>query len=413
MPVYMYCTLFTLLVAIYLFFHPVHIAEPLGIQLIGIAMLAIAITFILIQSLIRALAWSPMQRADHQITPHLLEMYRKDTVIRYINFYLRLFPLITFFIAADLLLLKSAPIQVWLAIWIILLGLCLDAINHYLKKVLSYLNPFSAIEMFTKAAKASIKEEQEGDLVDWLDGLAEIAVKGIQNTNIALSTHAVDETQSIAKNFLEASRSISHTDQDAQTKALGINDKVGYILFFLYQRLEQVNTKAVEKNYETISSHVISSLGKIAIYAAKFDITLVSYPIHFIGKLTKKAEDHHMHDIPLKSSFVLLEIAKAIITETDITYAELEEPYLSIINHLNDIAKEIFKQDKSINLSVVTQPLKDLQELFKNEKFLAHRDAPVIIQHLNDVFGEWDALDLVMKSIPPLPTAEEEQKEIL
>jgi len=399
----MYCTLISLIIAAFLIYAPVRVEGFPDGRLLGIAITVFSFLFLFVHYFLRALSWRPLQITENQVAPRLFEMYDKDFSIRSINFFLRIFPLISLLIASDLLVTGLVPRNYLIAVWIVLLGLALDGLHLFIERFQKYLNPFEAVNLFSKAAKQSIADEKESDLLDWIDGLGEIAVKAINNGNTSLSTHAVVETQGIAKNFFEASKSISHTDQDADTRKLGITDKVSYVLMFILQRLEQVNNRAVDYHYESVCNTINAVLGKITIYAAQYDITLCTFPIYFVGKLTNKAMDEHLDDVPMKTSFVLTEVAKGIINETDITYAELEEPFISIINELDKIAKVTFKNDKSLNIEILKQPFTVLKHIFQNEKFVNHRDSPAINERLDQVFSEWDALDLVLKTMPPIP----------
>lgn len=409
----MYCTIISLIIAAFLFYEPIRVEGFPDIRILGIVITVLSFLFLFVHLLLRALAWQPLGKAENLVAPRLIEMYNKDSTIRAINFLIRVFPLITVLIVSDLLITGLIPKNYLIAIWIILLGLVLDGLHLYIKRFQEFLDPFQSVKLFSHAAKQSIADEQESQLLDWIDGLNEIALKAIQNTNTSLANHAVEEMQGIAKNFLEASKSISHPAQDADTRKLGITDKVSYILMFIFQGLEQIHNRAVDHHYENVCNTIMDVLGKIAIYAAKYDITLTTFPIHFIGKLTAKAQDNHLLEVPVRSSFVLTEVAKGIINDSDITYAELQDPFISIINHLDRMAKETFKQDKTTNIELLKQPLLILKGILANPKFANHIDASVINNRLDQVIGEWDALDIVLKTMPPLPkiNPEEENQE--
>jgi hypothetical protein len=407
----MYCTLISLIIATFLIYEPIRVEGFPDVRVLGIVLIILSFLFFFVHLLIRALAWRPLQKAENLVAPRLIEIYDNDFTIRSINFLIRLFPLLTLLITSDLLITGLIPKNYLIAIWIILLGLVLDALHQYIKRFQQFLDPFQAVKVFSQAAKQSIADEKEGNLLNWIDGLNEIAIKAIQNSNTTLANHAVEELQGIAKNFLEASKSISHTDQDADTKKLGISDKVSYVLMVIFQGLEQIHNRAVDHHYENVCNTIMGVLGRIAIYAAKYDITLTTYPIHFIGKMTRRAQDNHLSEVPIRTSFVLTEVAKGIINETDITYAELQEPFGGIINHLDAIAKETFRQDKSTNIDVLKQPFLILKDIFANPKFTKHIDAPAIIDRLNQVLGEWDAVDMVMKTMPPIPKINTDDEE--
>lgn len=49
-----------------------------------------------------------------------------------------------------------------------------------------------------------------------------------------------------------------------------------------------------------------------------------------------------MPEIGVKASLTLLEVSKSIIEEVDYTYADLKDPFFSIINGLEEIARDTF-----------------------------------------------------------------------
>jgi hypothetical protein len=275
--------------------------------------------------------------------------------------------------------------------------------------VLNYLNPYGVAAMFTQEAKKSIQDERTLDLCEWIDALSEVSLKSIQERSISLCNNTLNEQGQIARSFLNSSKSIGHRSEDKQSQTIGITDEVSYTMFYLYQRLDMAFDSALKRNLEPVCSHIISILGKIAVDAAKYDMTLASPPLRFIGKFSLKADAEGMEEVPIKTSCLLLEIAKIILEEIDITYQEIKDPFLSIINNLEEMSKTAFRRNKSTSIPVLIQPFLDLKELFKNEKIAAHQDSPVIVQNIDRVLGEFQALLMVMHTMPIIPSVSEEE----
>lgn len=396
-------TVISLIIALFIYFHSFAEGQPqINGNIIGIILAAGAALFLSLLTLSFAFAWSPLQKAEQNMTPRLLDMLKKDYHIQIVSGWLVIFFIASFALAIDVSSLHMIKEIFLICLWIVMLGLSVDALIHLLKRINSYLNPYMTVQIFTHAANTSIQNEKEMDLCEWIDSLCEIAFKAAHRSSPSLTNHTLNELQLIIRNFLEASKSISHHEQDSQTKLLGITDKVSFTLFYLFQRLELIFDKGLELNLEPICSNIITILGKISIYAAKYDLSMTSYPLHFLGKLANKAMRKSLQEVGIKASITLMEVAKVLLTEVDITYGELKDPFFSIIMHLEDIAKETFRQDKSINISLLTAPFKELRELFKIDKAAAHQDAPVILQDIGRVLGEFEALELVLKTIPPL-----------
>ena len=396
-------TLLSLIIALILVFVPIPYEMIPNPFLISVVMIAVATLFLALLPYGLTLAWNPLQRAEQNSSPRILEMFRKDRHLRLASIWLILFPLIAYVLSLLFISEDNRRNIILLAIWLVLLGITRDATMHFIKRIYGYLNPFTSVEMFTREAKECIQDEKELDLCDRIDGIAEISLKAINKSSSSLANNALNQLQQIARLFLSSSKSISHHEQDSQTKALGITDKVSYTMFYLYQRLELIFRKALEQKLEPICSHILTLFGKISIDAAKYDMSMAGAPLHSIGKLAKEAQDAKMGDIALKASCTLLEVAKVILNEVDITYLELQEPFLSIINSLEELTKGAFKQDKTINIELLKQPFYELKELFTTEKAASHQDTPIIMQNIDRVIGEFSALELVLRTIPKIP----------
>lgn len=404
----MFATLLSLaLAAFILFFHPA-LSADVHWNVIAITFLAVSVVILLIQALFQSFSWSPLQKAEKDLTPRVVDMFRKDISLKISNTLIYLFPIFTlacaYFLTASEMFNKTHVVIVWG----VYLGLAIDLLHHIYNKTISYFSPFSVVKLFTHAAKTNIQNEREIDLCDCIDALSEVSVKAIESSSTSLGNEAVNEIQQIARHFLEASKSISHHAQDKQTQEYGIADKVSFTLFYLFQRLEMINEKAVEKHLEPISSTVITSLGKIALYSAKYDISLASYPLLFLGKCAKRAQEKGLPEVGVKASLTLQEVGKSIPQEIDIKYLELQDTYLMLITQLHEITKEAFKQDKSLNISMLTQPFRDMKAFFASEKLAQHQDTPVIVDRINQVIGEFDALEVILKTLPPIPQIAEE-----
>lgn len=371
--------------------------------LIGVFPLVVVV----IQGLSLSFAWSPLQMAEQNLTSRILEMFQKDHFFRLFNGWIIFFLLVSIAIAFDLMVLYFIPQKILISIWFIFFGFTLDLLYHYYKRITMYLDPFSVVKIFEKEAKNSIKEEHEQELCDWIDALAEIGNKSISTKGTSLCVHCVEALEVISHNFLESQKSISHQNEDPESKAMGIKDKVSFTLFYIFQRLESINDHAIKSNLEPITNLMISILGRIAIYGAQFDLSLASYPLHFLAKFAKKAQDHHFPEVGVKASLTLVEVSKKILSDIDLTYCDLQDPFLNIINHLEEIAKNAFRHEKNLPISVLTQPLRNLRELFAAPKVANHRDTPLIIQNIDRALGEFATLEQILKTIPPIPKMEE------
>ncbi len=401
--------LLSIIIAVFFLFNPVPEATLTHANVLGTIFIVTALVMLFLYCLTIVWTLTPLQKTEQNSTPHLFALLKKDKVILGIYSWIVIFILLSFFLAIDFMALNIIQKNHLLALWIVSLGITVDVYYSLLKRMMAYLNPFDNVLLFTHLAKESIQNDKELDLCEAIDSLTEIAVKAVHKMSPSLCNQCLQEMQVITKNFLSSSKSIGHIEADIESKALGIKDRISYTLFYIFDRITLINNEALPRNLEQVITTVTTVLGKITIHCAKFDLSLVSYPVFFLSRNTRDAIDKGIQEIGLKATITLLEVSKTIIEEVDYTYADLKDPFFSITNALEEITKDIFKHDKSINLKILTQPFVDLRELFTNPKVANHQDTPAIIQNIDRVLGEYNSLELVMKTIPPIPDIPEQK----
>lgn len=397
-------TLFSLVVALFIVFRPLPVENISNLNMLGIILIIISILFILVQTLITLYAWGPIQKAEQNLTPHIAEIFKSDRNLRYTNLLLFLFLIVTYLIVMDIIFIDTFNKMYLAAGWTILLGLAIDLLNHFLKRVMDYLNPFTIVEFFKQNGETSIREGDDRELCKWIDALSETTIKAIHRNSLSLCDRTINEMQLLCREYLEAKKSISHPEEAAE-------NTVSYTLFFLFQRLELIYDRALQNRLEPICSAIVTTLGKIVVYAAKYDMSMASYPIHYIGKFAKLAQKHKLQEVANRAIITLTEVSKIILDEVDIRYANLKDPFLSMITHMQDIAKETFRHDKTISMQILAQPFHDLKKLFQEEKVASHQDTIVIIQNIDRVIEEFKTLEEVLRTLPPLPKVEEKESE--
>lgn len=353
--------------------------------------------------------WQSLVEAAENSTSRLLDVVRKDPLHWFANLFLSFFPLLTLLTLLFFFIPTPLTHNQWVAIWLLGLGVGIDLLYATTRQYLKFLNPFHLLQTLTDTAKKDVQSNKEMELCDTIEAISEIAVKGVENSNLALPSQALNELQQIAQEFLKASRTIGHPLQDQETEKMGIPDRLTYTLYFLYQRLELIFQKGLEGLLEPICSSVITTLGKIAYHAAKVDVSLTGSTFHVIGRLSRQAQAEQMPEVGAKATITLLEVTRLILDEVDVTYQELRDPFLVMINDLHEIAKEAYRQDKEIDLELLKEPFRKIKEMFSTEKMANHPDTGVIVARANQALAEFDALELILKTVPPLPSLGEEK----
>jgi hypothetical protein len=360
---------------------------------------AVGIFFLVIMALINAMAWIPVQKAESKTTPRIAEVYRKDFFLRLDNIGFIAFAIVSFFCV---LLANSLPanyLPYLFAFWIVCLGVALDLLRHFFIRVMHFLDPFYLIKQFTSYANREIASGNIAEAYVWVDSLAEIGTKGVVASSTSLATKSVDEIQEITNRFLRSVKNIAHSNNEGSPDKLEGRDAIQYHLFYVFQRLEMMNDKAISAHVEPLCHHMVTVLGKIALYAASCDMTLVDAPLRCLGYCAKRAQNTGIPEVGVKATYVLVEVAKGIIQDNDITYAELLVPFKTLVMQLEEIAKETFRQDKQMSVLLLMHPFQQLKELFQSPKCGSHRDTPAILTEIDRVLGEFQALDTIMQGI--------------
>lgn len=398
----MLITLLSLLIALFIGFNPLHLSFDFQTPWFAGAIFLIGILTFFIFFISQALFVAPLQKAEQKIIPRLVEFYRKDFLLKVNRTLLALFPLISFVVGSLLLMPEIGEKRIIVCIWIVLFGLSLDLLGDLYKRVTHYLNPFYFVENNVNEAKKFILDGKDQELWKSLDTLSEVGLRAVQDNKLGLCNQVVSSFTPILHTFFASSKSITRINQDKETERATGLDEASYAVFYVLQRIELINGKSLEKGLMTVNSSVMMALGKIIIESAKFDLSMVSFPVHVLGKLAVRAQQYNLYEVTALGTSTLLEVSKAIINDIDTTYADLQIPFDAIINNLNLIAQTTFKKDKTINPKMLAQPFKEIKELFLKEKVANHRDTPAIIAKLDAVLSEYDTLEQVMRSIPPI-----------
>src|SRR5262249_32914221 len=160
----------------------------------------------------------------------------------------------------------------------------------------------------------AIQNEKDEILWSSIDSLAEMALRSVEKSKIALSNQVLQNFPPIIQTFFASSKSISRINLDKETEKETGRDEASYTVFYLLQKLELINDKALQNRLETVCRQMVMVMGKIIIASAKFDLSMVSFPTHFLTKFGLKAQQHHFDEVAVLTTSTLLEIAKTILT---------------------------------------------------------------------------------------------------
>ena len=103
---------------------------------IGISMIVIATLLVIFMALIRVISWSPLQKAEQNLTPRVMEMLTKDRQLRFIDLWMVFFLIATFLIVLDMTSIGTFSKTSLMIIWFFGLGGSLDVLHHMMKRII-------------------------------------------------------------------------------------------------------------------------------------------------------------------------------------------------------------------------------------------------------------------------------------
>ena len=373
--------IYSVLIAIAFMFFPSPVfSETLKISFAH-AMVGISLLLLLINVLVNCFAWGALQKAVKTSTAAILQLYENDKKMFFFLGLSFLFPLISLSLSLPTLYFEIGELRFWYSIWIVFLGLVLTTTLYAIVKVSKYLNPYSVTKFFTD-------KRYKLDFTTRVDALFEIAMKGIGATNPSLVIESIDNLQNM----------LCETDWKDQN----IKQQLNYENLYTLNLLDLLHEKALDRKLEPVCSKLITTLGKLTLKITQYDPQLGNYPAHFIGKFALAACDAKLMSVAEKATCTLLEVGKSIFQLENVNNLKLDEIYFSIIQSMDKIAKKVFQNDKSINISLLIQPFQDLKNLFEKGKGNSHPNKIFIVGELDRVINQFEQLQLVMRTIPPI-----------
>lgn len=386
----MFATLIAILLSVYIFIFgdsiPPNIILPYSI-IAAAFLLAFGIAALLVSFL-------PIQKAEQNFTPRLSELFRKDFKMNAGLAFLFCLPLLVF--ASNFTPYPLIPV-------LLLIGLGIDVFYLLIRRVMDYLNPFRAVDFLKQEGIYAIDQDNDPGLCNIIESCSEVAIKGLQRHNSALTNHTLDALEKLGELFLASSKRLSRPAQNPELQAEGVSDSLSYVLVFLLQHLESIHEQALDKKLELVAGHVITTLTKLAIYTTRIDLSLTALPLYYVDKLALHAIKKGFQDVGVKATIGLLSVAEAISDRNDLQYMDLKPSFITIISTLDAIAKETFSMDKTTKIPILTQPFRQLAQLLEKESLKGHQDKGVIQDQLTRILAEYQALEAVLSTMPPLP----------
>lgn len=388
-------TLVAFILAILVLVLPLEIAA----NVLPFVVVSVAVGFLLAIAIGHQLTAGFLQKAVKGPAPRAIELYNTDWFLKALHAFILTWAASSILLAIIVLPGSSAHLQKVAAVWLILTGCAIDCTGYAYRRVLSYLNPIDVTQLVHEEANREVAKGRDVELCGWIDSLADTSIWAIRRDNTSVCSASLDAIRMTLQHYLSWNRrALKGAALDAEA-----HQRANYILHYAFDRLALLYNTALEKHLDLSCSYVISTLGKVSVTAADADISLVPYGVRYIGSLSKKGVQAHFDGAGLKAILTLVQVSKLILSDHDIAQKLIEKPFIPILRAMEEIAKECFRQDKSMALHLLTNPFQELKAIFQHERFTTHPDTPAILKELDRILGDFANLELVLRTIPPIP----------
>lgn len=353
---------------------------PLALAFFGAALLWLIVIIIYVLITLRAL-----QNSAAAI-PRLLSLAKQNRALQCYILIASMAAAILTLTNLDWLWLGLLPRPIPLAINILCHGAIFTALFRYSQLLSSYLDPYLAVVHLVHAAQKNAAPKKAQEFCHWLAALCEILIRAVSNNQVALASCALQQLNAAMTSFFFPKASADESQC--------------YVLFFGLDRLDYAHSIAVERHFEAFSSELVTALGKLTLCIGKNFTELSPHVIQFIGQWAVRAQMAAMASIGVKSSCLLLEMAREFIETFWQDPAKLTQPLSAIATQMANIARARFRCDKSISIATITAPLNDLQQLI-TQKFPTHTEATAAVTLvITNALEEFSALQAALRTLP-------------
>jgi hypothetical protein len=342
-----------------------------------------------------SLGWSVLQRQEEESNPRVEELFLKDKRLRLILIVLFVFTLFSYIIS----FLSSESItwhtSIAIAIWIVLCGASFDLLCLYIRRLMKYSYQEFLLERVTDECLKSLRNGKNGEALEWLDAVVEVAVKAIKKSGVYLAGRALAQILTIIDGFVKNAGQNMLGDPFTSSD-MPLLDKVQYLSAYVSKKLEWVYKNALRENQDPIAEDTINTFGKMSLYFVKWHPSLTHLPLVYIERCANQAIDINNEEVVTRACLTLSELAKnfiAIAKEKGESYREL---IFLTLSHLEEILKNNFQRNKGIYPVLLMQPFAEIAQMIGSDGFKSFPDREAILAELKRILTEFNALDLVM-----------------
>lgn len=387
-----------LALAIYLggFLPPMIAQTPEALSVLGIGA---ALAWILVIPILIGLPAIALQRAE-ATTPQVLALLRSERHWRWNLIVWVTLPLLSL----TLIIVPYNPFLV--CFWVVLLGISLDLIRQYVRCVVELLHPPTAFQHMTLAAQNSVTNENEEGLFTWLDAVSDASARAARKVSPSVARAGLHSILCMTESYISE---LAHRERRLVGESEDSSDQLRIALYFIFERLRLIYTQAMRRHCLPIANEVINTTSQITLLVGKTNFPCSTVTLSEFGDYARSAFIRGQQEQVIKVRCALMVIARALLEEENVQHSDIKEFYINLIAHLETIAQECFRQDKDTDITLLTQPFRDLERLFGQKKWDGRGDVGIIRNSLQRVLEDFSALEAVMAQMEI--TGEEDSSE--
>ncbi|MCB1135986.1 MAG: hypothetical protein KDK78_06940 [Chlamydiia bacterium] len=341
--------------------------------------------FLLILASYWVFATFALQRAEKRLIPRVIDLFRSDWLIRFAMLGLAIFVMLSFVAGIPNILASLVHPSTLMVVWILLLGLAIDAVHVIYNRVMKYVDPISSLDLLEQRALHAAKGGDEVTTAEWLDSLATLANKSLHSGDSTLAERAVSRMYSVLQELT-----------DGRLRNHITHERLSFPFVFYAQRLEVAFARAAHDQSESLCLHILNQLGKATVLGATVGTEIATLPLVYVMKLYRRSKDYDLEDIPDQCSVLLVEVARSIVEAVKVSGGNFRDPVLSIIGYLEEIELDKFSDDPDVDFDILKQPFRDLFAVMKDETILKHPDTVPVLEELEHVVGNFANLQLAL-----------------
>lgn len=344
-----------------------------------------------------------LHKAELKTSPRLLSLIHLDCLLRWNSALVGGWSFLSLSVALLPFMTQTLPEWIYHAcntFWFLLSGILFEWLNRQYSRTASLLDPFKALARIKKEALKTKGAPSDASIERWSEVLEEITARSLDKNSTALAGASFETLSAITEGYIQnnASRLSPSAPEESQHAAR-------YILHNVLEKYADLYRRASQEGHHGLCEQILVGCGKLAIVAAEKNPILASDPIEKIGQLSLENMERDPRDLGLKNTRLLMQIAKRIASHKHTDGASVEKPFLTLLSHLENIAKESFRKNKETPIPLLSDPFKEIKTLFTEGACATYPGSEAILQKNEQVLSDFINLELILRTLPTLSQA--------